>query len=187
MVPGIENKSIAQIARERNTDEWDTWLDIIAEDPHTRGATGQLLPRDCYLQYYTHPRGMVGLDTRIADTKYQAKNPPYGFPGINTFSAYPMFLIKYVRDGRTFTIEEAVQKTSTMPAKVHNLEGRGILKEGNFADITLIDLPNLEVLSDEIETRRHPKGIEYVFINGEAVVERGIHTGATPGKVLKKT
>ena len=75
----------------------------------------------------------------------------------------------------------------SMPAKVHNLEGRGILKEGSFADITLIDLHNLEVLSDEIETRRHPKGIEYVFINGEAVVERGTHTGATPGKVLKKT
>jgi N-acyl-D-amino-acid deacylase len=50
-----------------------------------------------------------------------------------------------------------------------------------------MDLPNLKVLGDEIETRRHPKGIEYVFVNGELVVENGKHTGATPGRVLTRT
>jgi N-acyl-D-amino-acid deacylase len=37
-----------------------------------------------------------------------------------------------------------------------------------------------------METRRHPEGVEYVFVNGEAVVERGRHTDARPGRVLKR-
>jgi len=185
-VPGVDGKNIREIATERGANEWDTWLDIIAEDPDARGATGQLAPRSCYLQYYTHPKGMVGLDTSVFDDKYEMKSPPYSIPGINTYSAFPMFYIKYARDGDLFTMEEAVQKTSTMAARVHNLEGRGALKEGGYADIVLLDVPGLKVLSTEMETRRHPEGVEYVFVNGEAVVERGRHTDARPGRVLKR-
>ncbi len=185
-VPGVDGKSIAQVAKEREADAWDTWFEIIAEDPDARGVTGQLTSRDCYLQYYTHPAGMVGLDTAVFDKKWQSKSPPYGFPGINTFSAYPMFYIKYVRDGDLFTVEEAVQKTATMPARVHNLDGRGVLTKGGYADIVLMNMSNLKVLGNEIETRKHPKGVEYVFVNGEAVVEKGKHTGARPGRVLRR-
>jgi len=185
--PGLDGKSIAEIAKEREADPWDTYFDIIAEDPDTHGVTGFLGPMDCYNQYYTHPAGMVGLDTSVFDDKFQAKNPPYDIPGINTYGAYPLFYIKFVRDGSLFTMEEAVQKTATMPARVHNLEGRGVLTEGSYADIVLMDLPNLKVLGDELEPRRYPKGIEYVFVNGVAVVEQAEHTGARPGRVLLRT
>jgi len=185
--PGLDGKSIAEIAKEREADPWDTWFDIIAEDPDTRGVTSQLVARTCYDQYYTHPSGMVGLDTSVFDDKYQAKNPPYTIPGINTFSAYPLFYMKYVRDGSLFTLEEAVQKTATMPARVHNLKGRGVITEGCYADIVLMDLSNLKVLGDELEPRRYPKGIEHVFVNGVLVVEHSEHTGARSGRVLKRT
>jgi N-acyl-D-amino-acid deacylase len=185
-VPDVDGKTIAQIAEERGADPWDTYFDIIVEDPYTRGATGSLDPRKCYLQYWTHPRGMVGLDTSVFDAEWQGKSPPYSIPGINTFSAYPMFFVNYVRDGDLFTLEEAVQKTSTMAARVHNLEGRGVIKEGGYADIVLMNVKKLEILSTELEPRQHPKGIEYVFVNGEVVVEKGKHTGARPGRVLKK-
>ncbi|MFQ6054016.1 MAG: amidohydrolase family protein, partial [Candidatus Bathyarchaeia archaeon] len=178
--PGLDGKSIAQIAEERGTDPWDTYFDIIAEDPDTRGVTGQLMPRACYNRYYTLPSGMVGLDTSVFDDKYQAKNPPYTIPGINTYSAYPIFYIKYVRDGDLFTLEEAVEKTSTMPARVHKLEGRGVLQEGSYADIVLMDIPNLKVLGDELEPRRYPEGIRYVFLNGVPVVKEGEHTDNRP-------
>ncbi|MFP3950556.1 MAG: N-acyl-D-amino-acid deacylase family protein [Candidatus Bathyarchaeia archaeon] len=184
---GIEGKSIAEIAEEREEDEWDTMLDIMAENPDARGATNQLAPRDCYLQYWTHPAGMVGLDTSVYDTEWQAKNPPYSIPGINTFSAYPMFFIKYVRNGDIFTLEEAVQKTSTMPAKIHNIKGRGVLKEGGYADIVLMSIPELKVNSTEIEPRKNPDGIEYVFVNGAPVVKEGRHTKAREGRVIKRT
>ena len=185
-VPGISGKSVAEIAEERGADQWDTYFDIIAEDPDVRGATGLLDSRDCYLQYYTHPKGMVGLDTSVFNKEYQGKNPPYSINGINAFSAFPMFYIKYVRERPIFTIEEAIQKTSTMAARVHKIKGRGVLKEGAYADIVLMDFPKLSINSTEIEPRRHPEGIDYVFVNGVLTVNKGEHTGALPGRVLKR-
>jgi len=142
---------------------------------------------ESYNQYYTHPRGMVGLDTSVTDLDFRPKNPPYRGAQVNTFSAYPLFYIEYVRDGSVFSIEEAIQKTSTMPARVHNLEGRGFVKERAYADIVLMDLPNLKVLGDVVEPYRYPEGIEYVLVNGEVVVRNGDHTGARPGRVLRRT
>lgn len=191
--PGLDGKSIAEIAKERGRDAWETYLDIIAEDPDARAVVARhdqiLAYREpkCYNQFYTHQAGMVGLDTSVYDNKYQATNPPYGIPMINAYSAYPLFYVKFVRDNQILTLNEAVQKTATMPARVHNLEGRGVISEGNYADIVLMDLPNLKVLGDELEPRRYPKGIEHVFVNGVAVVQEGKHTGATPGRVLKRT
>ena len=129
---------------------------------------------------------MVGLDTSLYDDQFQGKNPPYTIPGINTFSAYPLFFIRYVGKGRALTLEEAVQKTATMPARVHNLQDRGVIQEGSYADIVLMNMPNLEILGDELEPRRYRKGVEYVFVNGRAVVEKGSHTGEKPGRVLTR-
>ncbi len=64
------------------------------------------------------------------------------------------------------------------------MKGRGVIETGAFADIVLMDFPHLKVLGDALEPRRYPEGIEYVFVNGTAVVKKGKHTGATPGKVL---
>ncbi len=184
--PGCDGKTLAQIAAERKKDPMDVYFDIIAEDPDTRALAGPVRATESYRLFYTHPAGMVGLDVVARDTKWQGEYPPYSLPGINTFSAYPIFLIKFVREEKVFSLEEAVQKISTMPAKVHGLEGRGVIAEGGYADIVLLDLPNLKVLGDPLEPRRYPKGIEYVFVNGVPVVEKGKHTGATPGRVLKR-
>ena len=73
-----------------------------------------------------------------------------------------------------------------MAARVHNLDGRGVLDVGSYADIVLIDMPNLKVTANEVEPRKHPEGIKYVFVNGDPVVKEGKHTGARPGRVLKR-
>lgn len=185
-IEGIDGKSVAEIARMWEKDHWDTYCDIIVKDPDTRGVTGTLTYSPAYDQYYTHSKGMVGLDTMVCDDKYQAKNPPYGIPGINSFAAFPIFYKTYVNEKKTFTLEEAVQKTSTMTAKVHNLKGRGTINKGSYADVVLMDLPGLKIEANEIEPRIYPEGIEYVFVNGVPAVENGRHTGATPGRVLRR-
>jgi len=184
--PGLNGKTIAQITEEREADPWDTYFDIIAEDPDTRGVTGTMTYKPAYEQYYTHPAGMVGLDTMVCDDKFEPKNPPWMLPGINAFAAFPIFYDRFVNSEKVFTLEEAVQKTSAMAARVHNLEGRGTIGEGSYADIVLMDLPHIKVAANEIEPRRHPEGVEYVLVNGVPVVEKGKHTGATPGRVLKR-
>ncbi|MBD3172202.1 amidohydrolase family protein [Candidatus Bathyarchaeota archaeon] len=185
-VEDIDGKSVQEVAEMWDLEPWDAYCDIIVKDPHTRGVTGSLTYNTAYDQYYTHPKGMVGLDTMVNDDEYQRESPPYSIPGINSFAAYPIFFNKFVKEKKTFTLEEAAQKTSAMAAKVHNLKGRGALMVDGFADIVLMDLPNLNVTADEIEPRRYPEGIEYVFVNGETVVKEGKHTGARPGRVLRR-
>tara|TARA_B100000315_G_scaffold136840_1_gene126066 strand:- start:108 stop:503 length:396 start_codon:yes stop_codon:yes gene_type:complete len=129
---------------------------------------------------------MVGLDTDVCDDNFQFNQPPWSVRGINTYSAYPLIFNKLVRDSNTLSLEEFVQKTSTMPARVHNIRNRGTITEGSFADIVLLDVPNVKVLSTELEPRVYPKGIEYVITNGVVVKEKGQHTGAKPGRVLKR-
>ncbi len=185
-VKDVDGKTVAQIAEERGNDPWETYCDIIAKDPDTRGVTGTVTFNQAYLQYYAHPKGMVGLDTLVQDEKYQAKNPPWSLPGINTFAAFPIFYKTLVNERRVFTLEEAVQKTSAMAARVHRLDGRGTIEPGSYADIALMDLPRLKIEADEIEPRRYPEGVRHVFVNGVPVVKGGKHTGATPGRVLKR-
>ncbi|TRO62874.1 hypothetical protein E2P71_00030, partial [Candidatus Bathyarchaeota archaeon] len=169
-VDSITGKSVQEIAEMWNVDPWDAYCDIIVKDPDARGVTGNLNYNPAYDQYYTHPKGMIGLDTNLSDEKYERKSPPYGIPGINSFAAYPIFYNMYVKEKKIFTLEEAVQKTSVMAARVHNLKGRGTLIVGGYADIVLMDLPNLKVTANEVEPRKHPEGIKYVFVNGEPVV-----------------
>jgi len=189
--PGLDGKTLGEIASERKADPLETMFDIITEDPDTMmfpdTSGNKAWEKDSSMLFYKHPVGCIGLDEWAIDDKYQSPNPPYTRLGTNAYSAYPMFFIKYVRDRNLFTLDEAVQKTSRTAAQIYNLEGRGILSKGSYADIVLMDLQKLKVIGDAVEPRKYPKGIEYVFVNGVPVVEKGKHTGARPGKVLKRT
>jgi N-acyl-D-aspartate/D-glutamate deacylase len=105
---------------------------------------------------------------------------------MNAFGAYPAFINKMVKEIKVFTIEEAIYKISTAAAEHHNLKGLGKITPGSYADITVFDFNKLEVTGTPIEPRQHPRGIEYVLVNGVLVVENGKHTGATPGRIVKR-
>jgi N-acyl-D-aspartate/D-glutamate deacylase len=186
-----ENKSLAKIATERSGDPFETWFDLIIEDPDSMvgggGVGGGANPEASYNAiFYQHPLGAVGLDTGVVDYKYAPKIPPLDVPVISQYSAYVGFFDKFVNRMKALTLEQAVQKTSTLVAIRHKIKGRGIIKEGAYADIVLMDLPNLKVTGTPLEPRRQPKGIEHVFINGVAVVRNAKHTDATPGRVLRR-
>jgi N-acyl-D-aspartate/D-glutamate deacylase len=128
----------------------------------------------------------VGLDTAVFDYEYQSEVPPWSVPGISTYSAFVGFFEKFVNKQKALTLVEAVHKTSAQAALRHNLKGRGAIKEGYYADIVLMDLPKMRVAATPLEPRRQPEGIEYVIVNGIKVVEEAKHTGATPGRVLRR-
>ncbi len=183
-----ENRTIAEIAEEREVDQFETWLDLIADDPDSKcGVSRGTDPEAPYHSiFYQHPVSSVGLDTGVDDYMWEPDVPPWPIPGINNYSAYVGFFDKFVIRQKVLTLEEAVYKTSTIVAERHNLKGRGFIKEGGYADIVLMDLSNLKVMGTPLDTRIPPKGIEYVFVNGVPVVEKAKHTGATSGRVLRR-
>lgn len=188
--PKTIDKNLAEIAEERQKDPFDVWFELIAEDPDSMGALAWGLASNPYANFhaifYQHPVSCVGLDTGVDDYKHVADTPTWVPPGINTYSAFVGFFDKFVNKMKAITLEEAVHKTSTQAAIRHNIKGRGVIKEGNYADIVLMDLHGLKVTGTPLNTRAKPKGIEYVIINGVPVVEKAEHTGALPGRVLKR-
>jgi len=82
------------------------------------------------------------------------------------------------------TLEHAIRSSTSLPARIMDLKDRGQLREGFAADIVIFDLATIRDKATFFEPHQHSEGIEYVFINGAAVVDAGKLTLATPGKVL---
>jgi N-acyl-D-aspartate/D-glutamate deacylase len=190
--PKCENKTIDQIAKDRETGLMDTFFDLICEDPETRGVavgvaeSGNFPWKPYRCLFFKHPAGSLSLDQALVDHTRQQETPPYSLPGINAFSAFPGFLIQMVRDNRLMTLEQAIRKMSTAAAEYHMLKGRGKLTPGSYADIVLFNMEDLQVTGDPVEPRRYPKGIEYVFVNGIAAVEEGEYTGSASGRIIRR-
>ena len=73
---------------------------------------------------------------------------------------------------------------TSWPATRMRLEGRGSLKEGHWADVVVFDLATLDDAATYEAPRTSPRGIDYVIVNGQVVIDHGRHTGARPGAVL---
>ena len=185
---GLDNKSLQEIAEMRETNAFDVWFDLISEDPDAKCALGS--GGNPYASYhpifYQHPMSSVGLDTGVDDYKHVGSSPTWNPPGMSSYSAFVGFFDKFVNKMKALTLEEAVHKTSTLSAKRHNLKDRGTITPGSYADIVVIDVPNMKVLGTPLNPRKKPQGIEYVLINGQVVAEKGTHTGTKPGKVLRR-
>lgn len=180
--------SLKEASEKMGKGPWDTLCELIILDPDSKGAHTDYRGIEAQMkEFFKHPMGAVGLDVGISDNKdIENKVPPYAIPLPDQFSGYPKFFIRYVRDSNFLSIEEAVQKCTTIPAKTFKIKDRGVLLPGAFADIVLIDLENLGIPGNPEISNEYPTGIQYVLVNGEVVVENGKHTGNRPGSVLTR-
>ena len=113
--------------------------------------------------------------------------PHDAFPHPRLWATFPRVLGHYSRDLKLFPLEQAVHKMTGLTARTYGLEGRGLLREGAWADITVFDADAVA----EGASFEHPiapaHGIEYVMVNGTMVWEQGGSTGARPGQVLRRS
>ena len=108
-----------------------------------------------------------------------------GNPHPRNFGTFPRVLGVYVREGKLLTLEDAVRKMTSLNASKLGIADRGTLRAGNFADITLFDANRVLDKSTYTAPFAYNEGIEYVMVNGQVVLDRGTHTGAKPGRVLR--
>jgi len=75
---------------------------------------------------------------------------------------------------------------TSAPAARLGIRDRGLLRDGFFADVVVFDPRRIRSLATYEEPRRFPEGIEYVLVNGTLVVEKSRHTGALPGRAVRR-
>jgi formylmethanofuran dehydrogenase subunit A len=96
----------------------------------------------------------------------------------------PRFLGHYTRDLKLMDLSQAVRKITSLPAQREHLSGRGLLKSGFYADVTVFDPAAILDTATYTEPDQVSKGVEYVLVNGQLEWDRGKLTGATGGRAL---
>jgi len=94
-------------------------------------------------------------------------------------------LRKYVREEHKLSLEDAIRKFSALPAERMRFTDRGVLKAGMWADVVIFDPATIRDLATFDHPNQFSEGMEYVLVNGVAVIDQGKMTGAKPGKVLR--
>ena len=91
-----------------------------------------------------------------------------------------------MRDKGTITLPFFVRSSTGLPAQIVGLRDRGYVREGQVADLVIFDYEEVQDHATITNPGGGNDGIEYVFVNGEAVVDRGLVTGALPGMELRR-
>ena len=184
---GLRGKSIAQIAQEQETDVLDAFLDLVLEE---RLETGFELNQSggdeaAMARMLTSPLPVIGLSDGGAHVIYDAG---YGYS--------THFLGYWVREKGIMTLEEAIRKLTFVPASLFDMQDRGLLRPGFAADLVVFDPDTIAPLeAEEVwdfpagskRLAQFSKGIEYTIVNGEVLIEKGTHTGAYPGRVIRNS
>jgi N-acyl-D-amino-acid deacylase len=103
------------------------------------------------------------------------------------YGSYPRVLGRYVREQKIMTWEQAIRKTSWLPAATIGMTDRGLVAIGMAADITVFD-PNTVIDRATYESPALPsEGVRFVLVNGVVALEDGVATGARRGVPLFRT
>jgi N-acyl-D-aspartate/D-glutamate deacylase len=108
-----------------------------------------------------------------------------GNPHPRNFGTFPRVLGVYVRERKLLTLEDAVRKMTSLNAAKLGLLDRGLVRAGLAADLCLFDPEQVIDRATYEDPFRYSEGIEYVIVNGQVTLDRGQHTGAKAGRVLR--
>jgi N-acyl-D-amino-acid deacylase len=178
----LQGKTLAEIAKLWNKDPMDALFDLLIEDKaFTSVAVFGMSEPDVALALQqpwvsidndssgTSPEGLLGME----------------HPHPRAYGTFPRILRKYVREEKKLTLEDAIRKFSALPAQRMRLTDRGVLKQGMWADVAIFDAATVRDLATFSEPNQLSQGMEYVLVNGVAVIDQGKMTGARPGKVVR--
>lgn len=175
-------KTLRQISEERNETEEETIISLLVENHLMAGFVGiesqtedlkKKLNDDQY-KLFTDDRYTVGSDTI----------PEGSICHPRTFGAFAK-TIRVMRE-RKVPAEYIIKKLTSLPAKLYRIQNRGLLKEGYFADICIMDYEKVRDRADFEHPRRRAEGVETVLVNGLPVLEYGEITGILSGEKIKR-
>jgi N-acyl-D-amino-acid deacylase len=129
------------------------------------------------------PYAMIGSDSGCRGHEGPLSR---GRPHPRTFGTFPRVLGHYVRERRLLDLPTAIQKMTLDPCRKLGLMDRGRLAPGYVADLVLFDPATVSDRATYEAPIQYPAGIHSVFVNGVGVVEAGEHTGARPGRAVRK-
>jgi N-acyl-D-amino-acid deacylase len=107
-----------------------------------------------------------------------------GHPHPRSYGTFARVLGRYVRELKVLKLEDAVRKMTSANAAKVNVFDRGLLRPGQWADVTVFDAAKIADHATFEEPHQYATGVAYVIVNGKVVLDKGTHTGARPGAIV---
>ena len=178
----LTGKTLAEVAQARGVSPEEAAIDLVIEDGSRVGVAYFLMSED-------NVRRQVALPWVSFDSDEEAPAPEGVFlKSKNHPRAYGNFarvLAKYVRDEHALTLEQAVRKLAALPAQTLSLKDRGLLKEGNFADVVVFDPRTVQDHATYENPAQLATGVDEVWINGVRALRAGEATRAPSGRIVR--
>ena len=176
----LTGKTLAEVAKARGTPPEDTAIDLVIED----GSRVQVV---YFLMSEENVRRQIALPWMSFSSDAGSMAPEGVFLKSSThpraYGSFARVIGRYTREG-VLTLQEAVRKLTSQPARVLRIERRGRLAPGYFADIAIFDPARVEDHATYEKPHQYSTGMVHVLVNGVTVLRDGNHTGATPGRVV---
>jgi N-acyl-D-amino-acid deacylase len=122
---------------------------------------------------------MFGSDSAVRSENTDAVPHPRGM------GTFPRVLARYVREKQVLSLEEAVRRMTSLPARVFGIADRGQISEGYWADLVIFDDQKIADRATYNNPLSPPEGISYVIVNGDVVLQNNLFTKSAPGQVIR--
>jgi len=178
----LQGKTLAQIARTRNADPVETLFDIVIADRSRTGAVYSSMNEDDVRAAMKH--WWVAVNTDFGGV---APDGPFGAQSAHprAYGSFTRILGRYVREQKLMPLEYAVRKMTSLATQRVGLTDRGLIRPGMYADITVFNPATVIDRATFERPHQTSAGIEYVLVNGQAVIRKGQLTDARPGRGLR--
>ena len=182
-LPQNAGRTLGEIANSRGVDPTDAVADyLVADRGETRILIASMTDADVH-EITRTPWVTVGSDANALATSGVTSQ---GKPHPRSYGAHAHVLGPCVRDHRLFSLETAVAKTTGVAARALGLSDRGVLRPGAWADVAVFHPARIADRSTYDDPHRYADGVSTVLVNGEVVIDGGDHTGALPGRVVRR-
>ena len=175
-------KTLTEVAKIHGKSPEETAIDLVIADGSRVGTVYFLMSEENVKKQIALPYMSFGSDAASMTPEGVFLNSSDHPRAYGNFSR---LLGKYVRDEQIISIEEAVRKLTSLPASNLKIKKRGSLAKGYFADLAIFNPETIQDHATFAEPHQLSTGMIHVFVNGEQVLKDGVHTGATPGRVVR--
>lgn len=167
--PAQAGKLLKDIAQ-----QWQVSLLEAASRLQPAGAVYHCMDEQDVQNVLRYPRTMVGSDG--------LPNDPHPHPRL--WGSFPRVLARYCRELGVLDLATAVHKMTGLSAANFHLRGRGVIADGNFADLVLFDLQKVQDMATYENPKQLCQGIERVWVNGRLSYQPGAGLEARAGQFL---
>ena len=179
----LNHKKITEIAQLQNKSVEDAIIDVLI------ASDGRVVTMMEVLSEKNVDKGVINPFSIISSngSGYNTQHRETGeVVHPRNFGSFPRVLSTYVKERGVVGWEEAIYKMSGLPAKKFKIPNRGIIEKGNYADVLVLDPLNVRDEATVENPYQYAHGVEWVIVNGQLAVKKGLITQARAGEVIRR-